>query len=140
MEEVVVAQPVPQRLGSRTEIAVGARLDETPHSLGGCLVGLGSQVDQQLTPLGKLRSGEPGAHEGHTVASDDVVDEAVGDLDVTHPGRHSTRAKKESRHGAGSRPPFLAERSSQLRSEEHTSELQSRENLVCRLLLEKKKK
>src|SRR5690606_40350303 len=28
---------------------------------------------------------------------------------------------------------------SQPRSEEHTSELQSRENLVCRLLLEKKK-
>src|SRR5690606_41471544 len=28
----------------------------------------------------------------------------------------------------------------QRRSEEHTSELQSRENLVCRLLLEKKKK
>src|SRR5690606_42158592 len=27
-----------------------------------------------------------------------------------------------------------------LRSEEHTSELQSRENLVCRLLLEKKKR
>src|SRR5690606_6906444 len=30
-------------------------------------------------------------------------------------------------------------RERQLRSEEHTSELQSRENLVCRLLLEKKK-
>src|SRR5690606_41417782 len=30
--------------------------------------------------------------------------------------------------------------SARLRSEEHTSELQSRENLVCRLLLEKKKK
>src|SRR2546430_13179409 len=29
---------------------------------------------------------------------------------------------------------------SQLRSEEHTSELQSQSNLVCRLLLEKKKK
>src|SRR5690606_42113095 len=28
---------------------------------------------------------------------------------------------------------------SKIRSEEHTSELQSRENLVCRLLLEKKK-
>src|SRR5690606_40126642 len=28
---------------------------------------------------------------------------------------------------------------STIRSEEHTSELQSRENLVCRLLLEKKK-
>src|SRR5690606_41184505 len=32
------------------------------------------------------------------------------------------------------------ERRSAPRSEEHTSELQSRENLVCRLLLEKKKK
>src|SRR5436309_6527475 len=31
--------------------------------------------------------------------------------------------------------PFCSSR----RSEEHTSELQSRENLVCRLLLEKKK-
>src|SRR5690606_41604495 len=33
-------------------------------------------------------------------------------------------------------PIYLIE---QQRSEEHTSELQSRENLVCRLLLEKKK-
>src|SRR2546427_6492546 len=31
-------------------------------------------------------------------------------------------------------------RSTSLRSEEHTSELQSQSNLVCRLLLEKKKK
>src|SRR5207302_10194328 len=31
-------------------------------------------------------------------------------------------------------------RASLARSEEHTSELQSRENLVCRLLLEKKKR
>src|SRR5690606_4657996 len=34
----------------------------------------------------------------------------------------------------------LGEEGYVLRSEEHTSELQSRENLVCRLLLEKKKK
>src|SRR5690606_40331211 len=34
---------------------------------------------------------------------------------------------------------FRIERRSFIRSEEHTSELQSRENLVCRLLLEKKK-
>src|SRR2546427_6607375 len=34
----------------------------------------------------------------------------------------------------GRAPPFAA------RSEEHTSELQSQSNLVCRLLLEKKKK
>src|SRR5690606_39516807 len=34
----------------------------------------------------------------------------------------------------------LVRRSASGRSEEHTSELQSRENLVCRLLLEKKKR
>src|SRR5205085_12343886 len=34
----------------------------------------------------------------------------------------------------------LAERKVGMRSEEHTSELQSQSNLVCRLLLEKKKK
>src|SRR3712207_8334657 len=37
---------------------------------------------------------------------------------------------------AGQRRPSTA----QLRSEEHTSELQSRQYLVCRLLLEKKKR
>src|SRR5436309_8343082 len=34
---------------------------------------------------------------------------------------------------------LMIERPRSVRSEEHTSELQSRENLVCRLLLEKKK-
>src|SRR5690606_42058493 len=45
-----------------------------------------------------------------------------------------------SRHGlfkAAVRSPAI-HRCHQHRSEEHTSELQSRENLVCRLLLEKK--
>src|SRR2546422_5729279 len=36
--------------------------------------------------------------------------------------------------------PLCAERLDARRSEEHTSELQSRLHLVCRLLLEKKKK
>src|SRR5690606_42127559 len=35
--------------------------------------------------------------------------------------------------------PGVIQKQSKNRSEEHTSELQSRENLVCRLLLEKKK-
>src|SRR3712207_6983889 len=37
-------------------------------------------------------------------------------------------------------PPCGGERQQEGRSEEHTSELQSRQYLVCRLLLEKKKK
>src|SRR5687768_17874189 len=38
------------------------------------------------------------------------------------------------------KPVELTERAAAQRSEEHTSELQSRLHLVCRLLLEKKKK
>src|SRR6202012_6299724 len=46
-----------------------------------------------------------------------------------------------SRAAPGRRPPLLPRRIRQtLRSEEHTSELQSHSDLVCRLLLEKKKK
>src|SRR5690606_41053594 len=40
---------------------------------------------------------------------------------------------------AGYRPADRRHQTRRPRSEEHTSELQSRENLVCRLLLEKKK-
>src|SRR2546428_9733479 len=47
------------------------------------------------------------------------------------------RRADSSADGTGSSPIPSAELS---RSEEHTSELQSRSDLVCRLLLEKKKK
>src|SRR5256886_5713022 len=40
----------------------------------------------------------------------------------------------------GQEAPFAHGREQRRRSEEHTSELQSQSNLVCRLLLEKKKK
>src|SRR3989442_13481078 len=40
----------------------------------------------------------------------------------------------------GFRDPGSSRRSCSIRSEEHTSELQSRPHLVCRLLLEKKKR
>src|SRR2546426_8076938 len=53
-------------------------------------------------------------------------------------GRASNRASRRSTPAPGttSRSPFRE----RTRSEEHTSELQSPCNLVCRLLLEKKKK
>src|SRR5690606_41673783 len=57
----------------------------------------------------------------------------------TH-ARHPFRPSRYRRH-RDCRRPRLGGSSSRFRprSEEHTSELQSRENLVCRLLLEKKK-
>src|SRR3712207_7514270 len=57
--------------------------------------------------------------------ANDVVAELPGD------GSFTVRDRVPVRAGRGCRP---------VRSEEHTSELQSRQYLVCRLLLEKKKK
>src|SRR5260221_3847668 len=57
-------------------------------------------------------------------------------------GAQRARASARAR-GAGGDPPTalgsLAREREQKRSEEHTSELQSHSDLVCRLLLEKKK-
>src|SRR2546430_8829268 len=49
-----------------------------------------------------------------------------------YPGRHGLAYHDDQRPGRA--------RLGRRRSEEHTSELQSQSNLVCRLLLEKKKK
>src|SRR5690606_41368554 len=57
-------------------------------------------------------------------------------------GRCVTPMTADNRDPSGSRRSScgFAVSNGRLRSEEHTSELQSRENLVCRLLLEKKKR
>src|SRR3712207_7288079 len=59
-----------------------------------------------------------------------------GDAECGGPGRLADRLRQpvgSGRSAHGSLPSYS-------RSEEHTSELQSRQYLVCRLLLEKKKK
>src|SRR5690606_39464116 len=65
----------------------------------------------------------------------------------SHPGCGASRSRRSSSSShagssstAGRRRVAYQPPSPWSRSEEHTSELQSRENLVCRLLLEKKKK
>src|SRR5690606_41000058 len=57
-------------------------------------------------------------------------------FDALWGGEDGMYARRLGAERARTLNPFAA----LLRSEEHTSELQSRENLVCRLLLEKKKK
>src|SRR5690606_39769689 len=69
-----------------------------------------------------------GTHQGRTVVSNRLLHEGYI---LRSSSTRSTRSPAETR--------ALVTFSSK-RSEEHTSELQSRENLVCRLLLEKKKK
>src|SRR2546421_4885738 len=55
------------------------------------------------------------------------------------PGQHGSRVQPRRANDLEFEPGAAPEFRS-LRSEEHTSELQSRSDLVCRLLLEKKKK
>src|SRR5688500_19601690 len=59
--------------------------------------------------------------------------------DLRWPGRGWARAPASSRTTASPPPRGPAPAAGRPRSEEHTSELQSPCNLVCRLLLEKKK-
>src|SRR5207302_10314092 len=82
--------------------------------------------------------------DGVRVAVDGELDPGVaGRADVVGGQIEPLRRGVDLERGAGARagPEQLAEvdLDRRARSEEHTSELQSRENLVCRLLLEKKK-
>src|SRR3712207_8128036 len=56
------------------------------------------------------------------------------------PGRCGRRRRRRQRRNFAGPRPTLKHAQLSKRSEEHTSELQSRQYLVCRLLLEKKKK
>src|SRR5258706_9951495 len=60
---------------------------------------------------------------------------------VPFPGRPCRPRKRTISSGCRRSPPRACRHPEEIvRSEEHTSELQSLTNLVCRLLLEKKKK
>src|SRR5438270_3973692 len=62
------------------------------------------------------------------------VGSALPETDVLHVGLRGPRRRREVRVEDAEFVALVLER-----SEEHTSELQSQSNLVCRLLLEKKK-
>src|SRR5256885_4941604 len=75
------------------------------------------------------------------VCGDVINDVLVKPLDGVTPDS-DTRATISARPGgaAANQAAWMAHLGADVRSEEHTSELQSPCNLVCRLLLEKKKK
>src|SRR5690606_41898670 len=75
-------------------------------------------------------------HSFPTRRSSDLVD---GTSKVNSQGPCTARLCSAA-SSSGDSAVRLATTKTLARSEEHTSELQSRENLVCRLLLEKKKK
>src|SRR2546430_7760952 len=82
-----------------------------------------------LFPYTTLFRSERGEHFGGPPGG--VDDRAFGDLHVE---------QVRGQAGAVKHLDDAADQAGVVRSEEHTSELQSQSNLVCRLLLEKKKK
>src|SRR3712207_7926843 len=76
-------------------------------------------------------------HDALPISSGDAAADGTSVYEALREGR-CYLAMEALGPGAGFR--FWAEDDDGARSEEHTSELQSRQYLVCRLLLEKKKK
>src|SRR2546422_1817626 len=91
-----------------------------PHRRRG-LIGSEQRVDERRQRTALREDEEAADHEDHEDHRD-------------HPPELSLPEEREDL--AGDLEPFFWQRK---RSEEHTSELQSRLHLVCRLLLEKKK-
>src|SRR5689334_24648330 len=69
-----------------------------------------------------------------------VVPAVAVDGRLCRPAARPPPARPGLRAGRGAAHALAADRPVDARSEEHTSELQSQFHLVCRLLLEKKKK
>src|SRR5436190_10365373 len=76
----------------------------------------------------------------YTLSLHDALPISAGDLALLRPGRDPRRAEPRDADDPPQREGARVPRRVHDRSEEHTSELQSHSDLVCRLLLEKKKK
>src|SRR5690606_40690860 len=77
----------------------------------------------------------PGSDLPHVLSGDDLRNMMLGETSEEVKRKTSLLTRVATKIGAATGMTANIDR-----SEEHTSELQSRENLVCRLLLEKKNK
>src|SRR3712207_7963260 len=91
----------------------------------------------KLTPFPTRPPSGPAGVVGVGVREHDRLDVADREADRRQVALEAPAEAGEARVDRGEPPRLLDEVP---RSEEHTSELQSRQYLVCRLLLEKKKK
>src|SRR5688572_3666345 len=130
-ESLGEASAAPARFAASSETTTGRRSDFAMSAVRA--TSYGPPEHPEFQPLCRARIAE------HDIAEMD----ADAELDPLGAIPAPLRSKRlETRSGAGRRLQRRdASRSlAPLRSEEHTSELQSQSNLVCRLLLEKKKK
>src|SRR5206468_9420974 len=93
-----------------------------------------------------MQQRKPRADQAHVVVQREPADADIVPRDLdrlangTHVGKQVCMRQHHAFGVAGGTGGVLQKRDVAARSEEHTSELQSRSDLVCRLLLEKKNK
>src|SRR5690606_30432972 len=106
-----------------------------PALRGGGLLRLGGRVRPQLPQVTEVHDMDPDHGQDPSVRLAGLAEK------ITDTARRSRRSEAVWRVVNFAAVMIVAITAVMVgRSEEHTSELQSRENLVCRLLLEKKKK
>src|SRR3712207_8810107 len=98
----------------------------------------GHVVDRDDVGVAELGSGQRHPLGQHVAQLLDRLEEVVGPVDLVHLA--GLRVADDDGGPVDAPVALEARPRDALRSEEHTSELQSRQYLVCRLLLEKKKK
>src|SRR5439155_17289886 len=90
-----------------------------------------------VAPARSLRAGRVTVRE--TISEEQTCGSVRGDRRDSGGCEHESREARRETAGRSTTGNATIRPSSNTRSEEHTSELQSRGHLVCRLLLEKKK-
>src|SRR2546427_4342040 len=127
------------------QIRQGGTVTITTTEMTRFLLSLDDAVDVIMGAVREARTGETFVPKAPAARIVDVAAALIGDRPIEikfigiRPGEkvHEILISEEECHRSVERGKFYAIRP--IRSEEHTSELQSQSNLVCRLLLEKKK-
>src|SRR5690606_40998925 len=102
-----------------------------------------NDISQEVGRIAELSAEELEALKERIISEYQAVKESEPTREVVEQMQElatAAQAVKAENERRAAEQAELAAAAEEARSEEHTSELQSRENLVCRLLLEKKKK
>src|SRR5437764_2913181 len=131
----VVDDPIP---APRPDSQIVSAFAADPLALGAEFLGWAYTTEELCSRLGVNAFDQPDVEEAKALARAELAGGSGGSVGAQHAAPLPTLTPEALRRAA--RPGDYLAILAYLRSEEHTSELQSPMYLVCRLLLEKKKK